>query len=103
MTLRDFCSCQILPRIPHSLRLPISPPYKWLDPGLNWGHTDFQSAALPTELSSQKMHSERFELSRYRLRGGCSAAELRMHSARDGIRTHDENNLDGLKVRYPSL
>ena len=24
----------------------------WLDPELNWGHKDFQSSALPTELSS---------------------------------------------------
>jgi hypothetical protein len=24
----------------------------WLDPESNWGHADFQSAALPTELSS---------------------------------------------------
>lgn len=23
----------------------------WRDPGSNWGHTDFQSVALPTELS----------------------------------------------------
>ena len=23
----------------------------WRDPELNWGHTDFQSVALPTELS----------------------------------------------------
>ncbi len=25
----------------------------WRDPGSNWGHTDFQSVALPTELSRQ--------------------------------------------------
>ena len=25
----------------------------WLNPGSNWGHKDFQSFALPTELSSQ--------------------------------------------------
>ena len=25
--------------------------YWWRDPELNWGHTDFQSVALPTELS----------------------------------------------------
>jgi hypothetical protein len=30
----------------------------WLDPELNWGHKDFQSSALPAELSSQpiKLH-----------------------------------------------
>ena len=27
----------------------------WLDPGSNWGHADFQSAALPTELSSHRL------------------------------------------------
>lgn len=25
-------------------------PFKWYLPDLNWGHTDFQSVALPTEL-----------------------------------------------------
>ena len=25
----------------------------WPDPGSNWGHTDFQSVALPTELSGR--------------------------------------------------
>jgi hypothetical protein len=29
----------------------------WLDPELNWGHKDFQSSALPTELSSQTMNN----------------------------------------------
>ena len=28
----------------------------WLDPGSNRGHTDFQSVALPTELSSHNRH-----------------------------------------------
>ncbi len=27
-------------------------PEMWLDPDSNWGHKDFQSSALPTELSS---------------------------------------------------
>jgi hypothetical protein len=27
----------------------------WLDPESNWGHKDFQSSALPTELSSHKL------------------------------------------------
>ena len=27
---------------------------KWPDPELNWGHKDFQSSALPTELSGLK-------------------------------------------------
>ena len=26
----------------------------WLNPGSNWGHKDFQSFALPTELSSHQ-------------------------------------------------
>gem|GEM_PF-3981275 len=26
---------------------------KWRPPELNWGHTDFQSVALPTELGRQ--------------------------------------------------
>jgi hypothetical protein len=26
---------------------------EWPDPDLNWGHKDFQSSALPTELSSR--------------------------------------------------
>ncbi len=26
----------------------------WPDPGSNWGHKDFQSFALPTELSSHQ-------------------------------------------------
>ena len=26
---------------------------EWPDPDLNWGHKDFQSSALPTELSGQ--------------------------------------------------
>ena len=29
----------------------------WLDPGSNRGHTDFQSVALPTELSSHSHHT----------------------------------------------
>ena len=28
----------------------------WLNPDLNWGHADFQSAALPTELFSHGCH-----------------------------------------------
>ncbi len=27
----------------------------WRDPGSNWGHTDFQSVALPTELSRRSV------------------------------------------------
>ena len=39
----------------------------------------------------------------YRFSVYYSTTELPSLSARNGIRTHDENNLDGLKVRYPSL
>ena len=43
-TLARLCSTpELLPR----------ENYWWRDPELNWGHTDFQSVALPTELSRQ--------------------------------------------------
>ena len=43
--------------IPGVLQTPIHPIRRrcqWLDPESNRGHADFQSAALPTELSSLK-------------------------------------------------
>ena len=33
----------------------------WRDPGSNWGHTDFQSVALPTELSRRWGVLKRFK------------------------------------------
>jgi hypothetical protein len=45
----------------------------WLDPELNWGHKDFQSSALPTELSSH-----RDQIPAVILSGG-----LNMHTARN--------------------
>ena len=43
-TKKDFRQLRLSPLI-----------YKCRDPELNWGHADFQSAALPTELSRQVM------------------------------------------------
>ncbi len=34
----------------------------WPDPDLNWGHTDFQSVALPTELSGHSITQYRTHL-----------------------------------------
>ena len=47
-TLARLCSTpELLPR-------PLSIAKWWRDPELNWGHADFQSAALPSELSRLK-------------------------------------------------
>ena len=46
-TLARLCSTpELLPRL--LIRW-------WRDPELNWGHTDFQSVALPTELSRHRV------------------------------------------------
>ena len=34
----------------------------WQDPESNWGHEDFQSSALPTELSRHHLVSECFNI-----------------------------------------
>ena len=36
----------------------------WLNPDLNWGHADFQSAALPTELFSHLLSRDKGRIQR---------------------------------------
>jgi hypothetical protein len=64
------------------------------EPGSNRRHRDFQSRALPTELSWQILAGpERLELPTLRFVAVCSnPTELRADGVKDGTRTRDNRN-----------
>ena len=50
----------------------------WLNPDLNWGHADFQSAALPTELFSHPMSCDKGGIQRFGPRFDKPEMDLRL-------------------------
>ena len=74
-TLARLCSTTEL--------LPLLSKRWWRDPELNWGHADFQSAALPTELSRPDRRTTR----------GKMAGLTRLELATSGVTGRHSNQL----------